>query len=1213
MFKLQIILVPASVNRSFNYGLPSISSDSSQLILPPQQQQLQQQQQQVPHGSQSVNNFGGQSVGLDPNVSTNTAYVSSFMTSHITRPKLKKFLIFTKPTNTLYQLSQEILDKCNKIYPNLPPELEIDTLQDVDECDLDPDFIVKDVFNVFNTVRVILRNDVDLDNSASRTESLYSTKRRKLNNGNSAAPAAALSSISSTGNVLDQPVTVAKRRSQVLKNSALRISTPLAHQIYPPPSQRNQKQVNSDYEDDDYVEDELGDKSILPPPTVPQSPPIRISSSIGQKRLNINGYDDAVSKSETVDPSKSKQQRLPSGTPMKPINMVETPNKAGNISLPQQQQQNQGLLRINSTPVVTNQRITSGMLRIPEPRISEMERTMHEGLSSPAAGLLPPKSAKIPMKKPYVPEIDDSSSSDSGTNEINTRVVESGKPKDLMPLSSQGRAPSSIADDNGSPTKKSPLDHSKVTQVKVAELPQRKSSLEAKVEKLAKNASELITENNHISNNTTRKDGFSDSESESEESENDAANDTVRIRPAERTDGSFHKSDLLEILKGSKMDIPPGFKRVGSALQENDINKRSRKPYLTVLNKDIDNSEPDPRNILPSKIPRHAAQKAAQFISAGTSRKPLESSSSSSSAQSGEDSDSESGIETDHSTGNVDEVDLKKLNVHPLKPVVVPLEETQDDNTNISHNDSATRSDVLNDNLGQKETTGSNELSESSKPSQQKSDKVVGKNIELDNSQKDQMSPSKLINLKPVQSVKASTPAPSQELHEKIDRQLSPSPVRNRKDYVSPEFIDDSDDASEKQSPASTQNTQEKENTDPSSKASNTEADNKSDNKSRKMTPAMLKRKQEAEQRRLQREAARKAKQEEQERKRAAKEAAKKAKQEEAARKKAEREAAKKARQEQIARRKLAQENKKDKKESTALHRVNSVSSQTSPKLSQSSSPASDTDKKDIDNGKKAEVSGSSSQVSKLDELRSKFAGGKSSANEVINKIAVNPVKLQLSSKSTSTSSSVSETEESSDSGDSSSSSSSSEDEASMSKKIRRGIVDTPRGVVGSISKKNLEKDTSELRDAPQSTQQKTATPLKVPVTKIMDYASPAGKSNDNTVLVSPPRNSVKTTRQSLARNSLSSLSDLVSRGVPEVKEKPTSKAVPEPESSSSSDEGNDDEEISSDSDDDSDSSDSSDDDSGSNFINAKSASKALGKKKMDSGFSSLIKDLKRK
>ena len=128
-----------------------------------------------------------------------------------------------------------------------------------------------------------------------------------------------------------------------------------------------------------------------------------------------------------------------------------------------------------------------------------------------------------------------------------------------------------------------------------------------------------------------------------------------------------------------------------------------------------------------------------------------------------------------------------------------------------------------------------------------------------------------------------------------------------------------------------------------------------------------------------------------------------------------------------------------------------------------------------------------------------------------------------------------------------------------------------------------------------------------------MDYASPAGKSNDNTVLVSPPRNSVKTTRQSLARNSLSSLSDLVSRGVPEVKEKPTSKAVPEPESSSSSDEGNDDEEISSDSDDDSDSSDSSDDDSGSNFINAKSASKALGKKKMDSGFSSLIKDLKRK
>lgn len=57
-------------------------------------------------------------------------------------------------------------------------EVDITTLQDSNECDLDPDFVVKDVFNVDNTVRVILKDDLETDESSET--SLYNSKKRKL-------------------------------------------------------------------------------------------------------------------------------------------------------------------------------------------------------------------------------------------------------------------------------------------------------------------------------------------------------------------------------------------------------------------------------------------------------------------------------------------------------------------------------------------------------------------------------------------------------------------------------------------------------------------------------------------------------------------------------------------------------------------------------------------------------------------------------------------------------------------------------------------------------------------------------------------------------------------------------------------------------------------------------------------------------------------------
>ena len=99
---------------------------------------------------------------------------------------------------------------------------------------------------------------------------------------------------------------------------------------------------------------------------------------------------------------------------------------------------------------------------------------------------------------------------------------------------------------------------------------------------------------------------------------------------------------------------------------------------------------------------------------------------------------------------------------------------------------------------------------------------------------------------------------------------------------------------------------------------------------------------------------------------------------------------------------------------------------------------------------KKAAESGvqspdSPSRASKLDELRNKFAVGKASITGPPKKTINKPIKLQLSSTSTSNTSSDS------DGSSGSESSTSSENETSMTKKTRRGIVDTPKGLILSL------------------------------------------------------------------------------------------------------------------------------------------------------------------
>ncbi|CCK69277.1 Tof2p KNAG_0C01630 [Huiozyma naganishii CBS 8797] len=455
MYKVQVVLVPPSVRDSFAPpNLASALEDSSHLLnngmvagLPAQASgNLQQTNPEVS--------------ALYQNWTNNSFMMSSFLT----QPKMKRFLHFTKSNNTLLDLSQEILDKCEKMYPNLTEDIEILSLQDSNACDLDPDFVVKDVFSMDNTVRVILKDELGETNEPAPVSVYASVKRRKLNDGNQQlAPATAPQASGS--------LKVAKKRSQssTIKgppNPGLRISTPLANQIYP-----NTVTNNSD------DEEEVGERSFLPPPTQPQSPPIRISSGIeNYKKVKHSTDVDTVSRSETVDPDKSRQQRILSETPLR---TAMTPNRVTLTGQRVVSENNNGPsngLIFTSTTTSQHQvntasspRITSGMLTIPEPKIAEVEEELKEGPSSPSS-LLPSKADRIPMKKPYIEDpagvdLDGSISSSSSSSSSTHSEPASKQLKIHKPESLQVGETSANEIGEGSPIKNSPFNNIRPNQV----------------------------------------------------------------------------------------------------------------------------------------------------------------------------------------------------------------------------------------------------------------------------------------------------------------------------------------------------------------------------------------------------------------------------------------------------------------------------------------------------------------------------------------------------------------------------------------------------------------------------------------------------------------------------------------------------------------------------------------------------------------------------
>ncbi|SCV04246.1 LAMI_0H14576g1_1 [Lachancea mirantina] len=1167
MYKLQVVLIPPGAN-SGGSGIPAgtPTTENSQ-ILP---------SNLVGNGSSIKGSNRSELVGNG--AAASNLFMSSFISNYMGSVKTRKFLHFTKPSHTLLALSQEIIDKCQKIYPNLERPVEIDTLQDANECDLDPDFLVKDVFNVDNTVRAVLRTEMEFTTSEPETAYSVSNKKRKLSRPSSGSQP--------YSNVLR----IAKKRPHALRNgTSMRVSTPLANQIYPP---RNE-QINSDYEDE-----EVGDRSVLPPPQ-PQSPPIRISSGfeIGKK---IASNENTVSRSETVDPDKSRQHRLLSGTPMRsPRALEETPN--GPITIPGQKVMLEpaSANKNMATPVATNKRITSGMLRIPEPKISEIEEELRQGPASPSAEL-PAKPNRIPMKKPYgASEINASEESSDAEQEFRVPEIPSGLHEINGARSSYAARQTSIADNNGSPMK----DGKKLGDVNLAQLPDsrmsdhRKSSLESKVESLIKNASTAaslsgISEHNRQgpeSLQATRKANFTDDEDEVDEEKDTPADpdETVRVNYLE-PNTSFHKSELLSMLRHNDVSM--------------DFNPVSR--HQRIDGKEFADSDPSnlqkngPNDTSYQRSQRTAARKAARLLSSGRSRTEPQSS-----------SDDSSGIETELSENDsvavMEKNALRKINIHPLKERVVGREKdsTRDASTAMKTTD---RDDVLSraksghvvngkmEDIDESGTPGTNNASKPTASPKTKKDAAI-------NSSK------KTTVNKSVAEKSAFFQSPSKTISKNLEKAISPPPANNiaKKLYQTPEFVEDSDD--ESSTPSSILQPQ------PLAR--------------KKVPPSVLKRREEAERRRQEKEEAKKLKAQENATKKLEREAKKQARDEEVAKRKSEREAKKKQKEEEMSKKRAerdAKNNSKDSNSSKSFKVVGKVkdaneaiektpAEQGTSRSSELEKPSvsADASLREVTEKNKATIIEQAQPKSdfKLEELRRKYLGESSGPSTESKSPVVNTAPAPRSTGSYS-----SEISEESEDDDSSGDSSGDQSSEESSKRNRRGVVDTPKGEFRSVSSKTSKSEYAGVEAAPQSTQKTVAessSPVKVPVTRMMEYSSPNSTVMDQSDSV-PSNRKVKQHGRSL-----SSLSDLASRGVPEVKEPavPTKITQPQkdPKTSDSSNEemSDDDDSGDSNSDNDDSSSDSSDDKS--NFISARSASQALGKKKSKSGFASLIKDSKKK
>lgn len=1319
MYKLQVVLVPPSARDSLvPLSYPANQPDSSQFMNDGNGSNI------LPKSM--INGTGDMSMQFSNN---NTMTIGSIIRPNYTnQAKTKKFLHFTKPTNSLLALSDEVLAKCEKMYPNLNEDLEILTLQDINGCDLDPDFTVKDIFNIDNVVMVLIKNELDVS-SAGSTSIYRNFKRQKLNNGG-AQQLKTSPRTQSTGALKiekKRPSTSSGIRNPTTNgNSTLRISTPLANQIYPSPIMKMTN--NSDDERDDVRE-----RSFLPPPSQPQSPPIRISSGINQsKRIRSTIVEeDTVSRSGTVDPDKSKQQVMLPGTP---ANYTMTPNRVtltGQRVLSENYNtngNNNGLIFVSSTqgpnksqqgqqPTLSTPRITSGMLRIPEPRIAEIERELHEGPSSPASAL-PAKSDRIPMKKPYLEtmEQDDSDRESTSDNEVTPIPIEEEKSNDIFNTSKFGKI--SQKPDKVVIQRKSSLE-SKVGNKRVGSLAEqfpdddmkRISSFsdEDEEEEYAKNQNINLLPNigeKNEKNEKNEKAITTLNKNEKNQNFTITSNENKISRLTKSTlaedEGEFsttEKEDLLKMvdtfLPGSPSKKSNGDKVLGSTKgepnQEAKVENKTKKPTLKEIVRD--SKVPD-KLLNKTKTPKgKVSDTNQQVIEKGVSQKRLNAEPAekrlnkkinvnkivnvtkstktakndqiNSSNLSEDDETSEESSTDDESRMERDVRILKQpvsskekssKNLHAVKQMEVPkgsqnsvnkmlpedaaqmiVQKKKNENEEVSStSDSDSDSDserlikignkthmnkpnsVIKNQISKKpvkKTTfvlpASDVYSKSNKPKNKEfqtpefiqDDSDSSENTSSDSESEDDATDTSKVEQQNNKSKYREIAKPFESNEYRMIREIlngnnvpNDSTIKDtQKPASQPKPTNESNNSKTKKSASKSKNISSKplpevpdhdkknenENSSPTKKIKESnnlvgESKNISDNKKFPIVQHVERENNDDKQR---------------------------------------------EKESKVAKDKKSTSTILLKKESinTGTNDARSAETQSVPIKEKNSTLEQRKEK--IKNMKTSTESpkGKKKQSNSLVPPRTTTKPNEPSLEEALKASNNSSDSSNESNSSGSYSSSMIE----SSSDDSSDSSSSDEGDSSSSKVSRRLVVATPKGELSFIPKKPSQTDFSDLENMPQSTQPQQKSPPKLAKQPPKQTSDAAHKSESN-VVVSKPVNDIKEASTTI-KPSLSSLSDLVSRGIPDVKEnkanksnsKPTLDKTAQEPTSGSDDSGESSESSSSDSD--SSSSDSDESSSSENeqksFISAKSASAALKKKskKVRGGFASLIKDSKKK
>ncbi|CCK68955.1 Net1p KNAG_0B05220 [Huiozyma naganishii CBS 8797] len=626
MLKLQVVLVPP---RALEFIQPAAG-----LTIPPSNNTLSNTSTLFKNG---INPYDRSlKVPSNNSVSQLNSNVRNLLYARTQFEKcVKKFLVLTSPNNTLYELSNIIMDKLDKMYRDMDDDFQICTLQDNKCNDLDPDFIIKDVFCMNNVVRVLINKNIEFD-KYSAVSKYPQLKRRKLN-GKFEEP------VQNSGQKLHGEVlAISKKRlskpapSPSSSTSGCKIAVPFTR-VATSLSQEPYRDIDS------IMLSSTGDESDLGQGTTFQ--PKSILSGLTDKPTGKLVPDDITSKAPNGNYKNGKtylqvpQQETLLGTPR--ISTV-TPNKL--------------------TPLDTN----NDLIDVEEPE------PMTTVIRHPPQTVITPKYANSENEPPSSKKRGDKSVDEESKtlrsdlkNKISGRRVPRSlertsetdirKKHELLPSRKMSlqRQQSSIADDKGSPMKNvnGTSDGSISDQVHLAELPDKRRKTESvetdKPKTKGKSIFEKIMENKHselqIVNSTNKTTGNSELVQNRPSQHSPSVETTTKFTfdPASRilssnenahisdqdsqqndsslhslSNSSFLKSDLIEMFANKDFDHLPW---LGGSSRTHKISlpngKSRKKPYLTVLNKDIDNSRPDPRNILPSRITRNAAKKAAQKLS----------------------------------------------------------------------------------------------------------------------------------------------------------------------------------------------------------------------------------------------------------------------------------------------------------------------------------------------------------------------------------------------------------------------------------------------------------------------------------------------------------------------------------------------------------------------------------------------------------------------